>query len=361
MSTKVITKEDLQQILQRVGLDSLMDELIDRLTSALARFDATQTIIKQRDGFAYTLPSPGVLEWMPCMQAQDKVTVKMVAYNPRNPEVEHLPTILSSLSLYDVRNGTLLCLVDGTLPTALRTGAASAIASRILAKEDAHRLGMIGCGAQAVTQIHALSRVFDLREIQVYDRNRHNMDSLNRRLEHLGITVSPAPLQHLVESADILCTATSVDVHAGPIFADCNVQPWLHINAIGSDLPGKTELPLSLLQRAFICPDFIDQALVEGECQQLAKGDIDAMLVDLVQRPEAYRHIRNRLSVFDSTGYAIEDQVVMELLHDYAVSLHLGTELNIESNMADVFDPYALVKSSVVENQAEAALGTVLS
>jgi ornithine cyclodeaminase len=344
MKTKVITKSDLQQILSHLGLDRLMDELIDRLTLALARFDDSQTLIKKRDGFAYDQPHPGVLEWMPCMQSQGRVTLKMVAYNPKNPQLEQLPTILSSMSLYDARNGRLLCLVDGTLPTALRTGAASAIASRVLARADAQCLGMIGCGAQAVTQIHALSRIFDLSCIKVYDINSQNTESLNQRLAHLGIRVIPSPLHQLVESADILCTATSVEVQAGPIFADGRLKPWLHINAIGSDLPGKTELPLSVLKRAFVCPDFIEQARVEGECQQLDAADIDASLVDLVKQPEHYRAVQEQLSVFDSTGYAIEDQVVMELLYDYANSLNLGTELAIESYTEDVFDPYAVLK-----------------
>lgn len=354
MSTKVITKSDLQQILQRIGLNPLMDELIERLTLAFRLFNEDQTIVKKRDGYEYTRPYPGVFEWMPCMQREERVTVKMVAYNPKNPRIEQLPTILSSVSMYDACNGRLLCLVDGTLLTALRTGAASGIASRILAKEDSTSLGMIGCGAQAVTQIHAHCRIFDLKEILVYDTDSQNMNTLNQRLEHLGIEVIPSSLQQVVETVDILCTATSVDINAGPVFKYLNVKPWLHINSIGSDLPGKTELPIDLLKGAFVCPDFLEQAKVEGECQQLEDCDIDESLVEIVKNPEAFRVVRDRLSVFDSTGYALEDQVAMELLHDYAQQLNLGTEITIETNMDDVYDPYAVFREARLQELPEA-------
>ena len=345
MHTLVITKSDLRQILERVGLDTLMDEMIRRLTHALKGFDERHSTIKPRDGFQYTYPHPGVIEWMPSMRNQETITVKMVAYNPKNPERENLPTILSSASLYDAQTGSLRCLCDATFLTALRTGAASAIASQHLAREDAHILGMIGCGAQAVSQIHALSRCFPLREILVFDVAAAQCHSLPQRLAPLGLAVRVADVETVVQHADILCTATSVAIGEGPVFPPTEVKPWLHINAIGSDLPGKTELPLALLQKAFVCPDFPAQAKVEGECQQLADAAVGASLVDVVKQPEEFASLRTSLSIFDSTGYALEDQIALEMLHHYAQADQLGTPMHIEALTEDVYNPYSLLAS----------------
>ena len=126
----------------------------------------------------------------------------------------------------------------------------------------------------------------------------------------------------------------------GPVFVNGGEQPWLHINAVGSDFPGKTELPLELLRQAFVCPDFQDQAVVEGECQQLPPDEIGKDLASIAQDPKAYAKYRDQLTVFDSTGWAVEDLTAMELLLGYAKELQLGHYLEIESISSDPMNPY---------------------
>jgi L-lysine cyclodeaminase len=124
------------------------------------------------------------------------------------------------------------------------------------------------------------------------------------------------------------------------LFSTIETKPHLHINAVGSDFPGKIEIPLDLLQKSFVCPDFIDQAIVEGECQQLEKKDIGAGLIEVVQHHDKYAYLQNERSIFDSTGWALEDKGVMDLFLDCASQLGLGQELEIEHRSGDTKNPY---------------------
>lgn len=344
METLLLTGHDIRRILLHVGLDSLMDEMIARLTSALEAFDPERgdTVIPVRQGFEYHEPATGLLEWMPCMRKGAHATIKIVGYHPENPRKRNLPTIVSTVSAYDTTTGHLTCMMDGTLLTALRTGAASAVASGILARPEAKTAGLIGAGAQAVTQLHALTRVFDLREVLVYDVVPETARSFAQRVACFGggLAVETAPLDALVRTADIVCTATSVGIGEGPVFEGIEPKPWVHVNAVGSDFPGKTELPAELLRRSVVCPDAWEQALREGECQQLAPAEIGPCLYELVQHRDTCRFLQDRITVFDSTGWALEDDVAMHLLMDYAAALGLGTRLPVEISSEDALNPY---------------------
>ncbi len=345
MDTLILSAADIRAIAQHVGLDALMDEMIRRLTQALREYDPAATIVPVRGGFAYDRPETGLLEWMPALQTGDQVMVKIVGYHPCNPMLRQLPTILSTISVYDAGSGHLVGLADATFVTALRTGAASAIASRILAAPESRVAGLIGCGAQAVTQLHALSRVFPLAEVLYYDANPAVMESFPARLSFLpgSITLSPAGVATIVRTSDILTTATSVGVNRGPVFRDSRVKPWLHMNAVGSDFPGKVEIPVTLLRRSFVCPDFRAQAVNEGECQQLAPEEIGPDLDQLVKDEVEFHGMQQRLTVFDSTGFALEDLVAMGLLLDRAQELGLGRRIAVENISHDPRDPYCFL------------------
>jgi ornithine cyclodeaminase/alanine dehydrogenase-like protein (mu-crystallin family) len=330
-------------MVHRIGINALMDEMIERLTSAFVAYDPDETIIPARAGFQYDRPDIGLLEWMPAMQTGSAVTVKMVGYHPRNPSVKHLPTILSTISIYDTASGHLVGLADATFLTALRTGATSAIASKFMASPRSSVIGLIGAGAQAVTQLHALDRVFSLKKVMVYDSDPAISDSFLERTSFQGLNVvqvNKNSLNDLLQNSDIICTATSVDIGDGPVFEDTTTQPWLHINAVGSDFPGKTEIPKSLLQRSLVCPDFPEQAKNEGECQQLSAAEIGPSLVELIRDREKYAYITEIPTVFDSTGWALEDQVAADMLINFARQFNLGTTIQIESVSSDPRNPY---------------------
>lgn len=345
MSTLLLSPIDVQEIVRRVGVDALMGELTARLGAALAEFEPEKTEIPIRTGFNYRSPHFGLIEWMPLMQRGERVLMKSVGYHPHNGAEYGLPTILSTMSLFDPSTGRLLAMADGALLTAMRTGAASAVASRVLASPDSRTLGLIGCGAQAVTQLQALHQLFDFSEVLISDTDSAATASLPARVNSFfDAPMETVSAREAAERSDILCVATSVDVGAGPVFPDCETKPGLHVNAIGSDFPGKFEIPVELLRRSFVAADSIDQAMQEGECQQLERSEIHGTLVDLARRPNMFQDRRSKRTVFDSTGWALEDYVALELAIEYATDMGLGSRLDAEAIGADPRDPYGFLE-----------------
>lgn len=343
MKTRILSAEDVIAVARHAGLDSLMDEVISGFYSAC--LDATTDArfeIPQRGGFSYDHPTTGLLEWMPLHENGRCVVVKVVGYHPQNPAKQRMPTIMSSIMRFDTQTGHLQVVIDGTLATAIRTGAASAVASRALAMPESRSLALIGAGAQAVTQLHALSRVFSFEEVLVYDVDESVAGSFLERVRRLQLndsTISIVDSEEAIRKADIICTVTSVPVGGGPVFDDKDLKPWLHVNAVGSDFPGKTEVPKSLLSRSFVCPDFLPQARVEGECQMLDEDQIGAELPFVLRDGDRLPELQQRLTVFDSTGYALQDHIVLGAFERHARAMGLGQEIQLEC-VADPYDPY---------------------
>lgn len=339
LETLVVARSDVAAIVAAIGHDALMDEVIAGLDVAFREYGPHDNV-PARDGFAIGRRRQGTLEWMPIM-SRDQVLIKTVSYSPENPQDRNIPTILATISLYDPSSGHLVALCDGVLATAIRTGAASALASRALARPNSATLGLIGCGAQAVTQLHALARTFPIKQVRIFDTDTHVAHSFVRRVAFLGLDVQVAPLAQVEAEADILCTQTSVAVGDGPVLRGEALKPWVHINAVGSDLPGKIEVPRAVLARSLVCPDYRLQAVREGECQQLAPEQIGPQLFEVLQRPEDYRAHRERPTVFDSTGFALEDRVVAEVVLRHARALGRGTLIPVEYLAEDPLDPYS--------------------
>ncbi len=349
--TLLLSARDVQEIVLNKGLDEVMDSLIERLEKALQSYHPDEVKIPMRSGFNYEKPVTGLIEWMPLYHKGNDVVIKVVGYHPDNPSERNLPTIISSISAYCTKTGHLKGIIDGVLPTALRTGASSAVISKILAKKDAKILGLIGCGAQAVTQLHALSRVFDFEKILIFDTDKNALNSFAERTKslQLNIVIEAADITKIIEQSDVVCTATSVDVGKGPLFNGTASKPHLHINAVGADFPGKVEIPLSFLQESFVCPDFKLQALVEGECQRLDEKYIGPDWVQVIQNQQDYTKYQNEKTVFDSTGWALEDWVVTDLFMEYAAELGLGTAIELESIPEDAKSPYEFVREMPTE------------
>jgi ornithine cyclodeaminase/alanine dehydrogenase-like protein (mu-crystallin family) len=366
--TRLLSREDIATIAQTIGRDAIMDALIAALTDTLARYDSRMVEVRKRDGFNYdrrrgagtSTISPelagGLLEWMPVLDLGAAATIKLVSYNPRNPARHGIPTIIATNIQHDIKTGHLLAIADGVFLTALRTGAASAVATRILAHPEARSVGIIGCGAQAVTQLHALSRVMRVEKVLVFDIDPAAARSFSRRVEFLGIDVTIADVATIESEVDVLVTATSVALGDGPVFPGKKLLPHLHINAIGADVPGKTECPAAVVDgAALVCPDFRPQATVEGECQQLPEDRIGPSLAQLVKDSARYREYQTQLTIFDSTGFALEDKVALELFLGYADRLGLGTDIELEALPLDPLDPYSIEGIASVERFARAA------
>ncbi|MFD4636531.1 ornithine cyclodeaminase family protein [Lentzea sp. NPDC058436] len=342
MDTLLITPVDVLAVIERVGRTELMNRIISRLHLGLARSHAEgREPSPPRGGFVRQDPLPGVTEWMPHHDVGESITIKTISYSPANPRKFGLPTITGTVARFDDKTGTMIALADGVVLTAMRTGAASAVASRILAHPDSSTVGLIGTGTQAVTQLHALSLVLPIRRALVWDLDPGHSASLARRTDFLGIDVVQSDPRTILAESDVITTATSVGVGEGPVVPDGACRPHLHLNAVGSDLIGKTELPKSLLERALVVPDHPAQALMEGECQQLTSDQIGPGLAALCHDPAAYQHARDTLTVFDSTGFALEDHLALDTLIEAALEAGVGSRVSLEYQPADPLDPYS--------------------
>jgi ornithine cyclodeaminase/alanine dehydrogenase-like protein (mu-crystallin family) len=283
---------------------------------------------------------------MPILRRGQSVVIKLVGYHPANPR-RRLATVQASILRIETASGRLNAMVEGSFATALRTGAASAIATRLCSAPDSRVVGLVGCGAQAVTQLHALSRVMSIDDVLFYDTDPVAMASLAQRVAFLGLRCRGANLREIERGSDVLCTATSVEVGAGPVIGGCELQPHVHVNAVGADLPGKIELPLALLKNSFVVADFPAQARLEGECQQLDPSDMGPALHEVVKDPALAARHRLRRTVFDSTGFALEDEAVAEVLIDHARARGIGLRLDLNASEIDPRDPYALSRVSL--------------
>lgn len=347
LSTLLLDVDDLASVLDEVGLETFLDELIERLTVDISAFDPTHVQQKVCTGFNYDVPELGMIEWMSTMLTGDIVAVKTVGYHPRNPVERSIPSVLATTALYDTNSGGLVALTEATLLTALRTGAASAVVTNAVAKDGPITLGVVGCGAQAVTQIHAISRTREISRLIVTDIDGENAKSLVARLpEDL-----PKPEVHTragfdlaVPELDVLVTATSVEPGGHPVVGLELAAPHLHINAVGADVPGKTELSQAYVRNddVVVIPDVIEQCLAGGEAQRLGRGELGPDIVEVLARD--WDALRNQQTVFDSTGWAYEDLIAATLFVAHAIRLELGVTVDLQRAPVDPLDPYEILR-----------------
>jgi alanine dehydrogenase len=236
--------------------------------------------------------------------------VKNVNVHPGN---RGMPTVMATITLVDPRTGFPLAIMDGTYLTSLRTGAAGAVAARYLAREDARVAGFVGAGRQAATQLDGLMITRPgIRSVLACDLDTDSSRRfcLQCRERYDIEAASAASIEEVVRSSDILTTTTPART---PIVRDEWVRPGTHINAIGADAPGKQELDPAILKRARIVIDSWEQASHSGEINvPLAQGlltrdDIACDIGELVTGRKPGRTRPDDVTVFDSTGLAVQD------------------------------------------------------
>lgn len=244
---------------------------------------------------------------------------KIVNVHPENPK-KGLRTVMAVIILNDAKTGLTLAFMDGTYITGMRTGSASAVATKYLARKNAKTLGVVGAGYQSIFQIAAITKVRNIKEIFVYDIRDSCIKSLAKTLEKLGIKIKKATLKEVVQK-DILVTVTPA---RSPVVKKEWVLPGTHINAIGADAPGKEELDPRILKKAKIIIDDWHQAMCCGEVNvPLSKGfiqkkDIYASLGEIVSGKKPGRKNDREITVFDSTGLAIQDLFTANLVYKRA-------------------------------------------
>jgi ornithine cyclodeaminase len=297
--------ERIQELVARRGVARFIEELAAEIESDFLRWDAFDKSPR------HATHSPvGVIELMPASDGR-LYAFKYVNGHPRNTAVGLL-TVTAFGVLADVQTGYPLLLSELTLTTALRTAATSALAARRMARPGSQVMALIGNGAQSEFQTIAFQHMLGIREVRLYDIDPRATDKLEHNLARLRLpqltVVRCDSTAAAVAGADIITTATA-DKRNATILAPQLVVPGMHLNAVGGDCPGKTELHREILLRpdARVVVEFEPQSRIEGEIQQMDSSYPVTELTAVLAGRVPGRLQRSDVTIFDSVGFALED------------------------------------------------------
>ena len=331
---RVITVDDVRQLLRKLTLKQFFLKLVDRIERDFARSHDFEKTPRHASHYPQ-----GVIELMPAAD-QDYYSVKFVNGHPNNPK-QHKQTVVALGILADVQTGYPVLISEMTVLTALRTAATSALVSQYLAPKGAKRFGIIGTGAQSEFQVLAHHFLLGVNEIYYYDIDSKAMEKFANNLSNYDLElIACQSAEEVVSHSQILTTATANKLKA-KIVEEAWVRPGLHINGIGGDCPGKTELDTNLLSRCKIVVEHLEQTRHEGEIQSLKSGPIYAELWELCAKKKVGRESEQEITLFDSVGFAIEDYSILRLIYSLAEEWHIGHMLDMVPAVSDPKDLYA--------------------
>jgi alanine dehydrogenase len=261
------------------------------------------------------------------------VAAKINANFPGNPQ-KGLPTIQGLVALYDGDDGRPLAVMDSIELTALRTAAATAVAARVLARRDASTVALCGCGVQGAYQVKALAVVRPLSAVRVHDRDHERAGQFASDLaREIGASVSVAEdWREAARSADIVVTCTTSKV---PIVGTDHLRPGAFLAAVGADNPEKSEVEPALMARSRVYVDSIAQASTIGDLHHaIAQGamrpqDVQAEIWEVVAGRKAGRGSQDEITVFDSTGVAVQDVAAAALVYERAEAAGRGLRFDL--------------------------------
>lgn len=288
----------------------------------------------------------GVIELMP---TADRATYsfKYVNGHPSNP-ANGFQTVTAFGVLADVATGYPTFWSEMTILTALRTAATSALVARTLARPDSRVMALIGAGAQAEFQTLAFRALLGIEQIRVWDTDPLAVEKYRANLAGTGIDIVVATsARAAVAGADIITTCTADKTNATILTADM-VLPGVHVNAIGGDCPGKTELDADILRGATVFVEFTEQTRIEGELQQLPDTFAVTEIWEVLAGLKAGRTSAEQVTVFDSVGFAIEDFSALCYLRDSLQGSDYAVDLELIADPADPKDLFSLVRRTTV-------------
>ncbi len=283
----------------------------------------------------------GVIELMPTSD-RETYSFKYVNGHPSNPG-RGFQTVTAFGVLADVHNGYPVFLAEMTLLTALRTAATSAMAARHLARPGSRRMALIGAGSQAEFQALGMRAALGIDRLSVFDVDPAAVEKLERNLAPLGFEVAAAAsAADAVRESDVVTTCTADKALAAVLDAS-DLRPGMHLNAIGGDCPGKTELDPAILAMADVFVEFEPQTRVEGEIQQVA-ADFPVTELHRVVRGEAPgRRTDAQITLFDSVGFAVEDFSALRMLREETTGTGYTARLDLVAEPEDPKDLFGMV------------------
>jgi len=338
--TRFIDVPTMSRLVQDIGIMPFIGSLAVAIREDFIRwhdFDKSARVANHSD--------IGVIELMPVSNAE-RYSFKYVNGHPSNT-TRGLYTVMAFGILAEVETGFPVLLSELTVATALRTCATSLMAARVLARPDARRMALIGNGAQSEFQALAFHGHLGIEEVVVYDVDRGATEKLIRNLSAYPALriIRAGSTAEAVRGADIVTTVTADKAHATILTPDM-IEPGMHINAVGGDCPGKTELHADVLRRGRVFVEYEPQTRIEGDIQQLAD---DFPVVDLwrvLAGTETGRQSADQVTVFDSVGFALEDYSTLRYVHAEAMRRNLGTDVELVPWADDPKDLFRYTRAS---------------
>ena len=324
-----VSVDHMMQLIHHIGLADMLRGLAAYIEDDFKRwelFDKTPRVASHS--------AEGVIELMPTSDGET-YGFKYVNGHPKNT-ADGLQTVTAFGLLADVNTGYPVLLTEMTMLTALRTAATSALIAKTLAPKDATTMAMIGNGAQSEFQSLAMQAIAGVTHVRLYDIDPAATAKCAANLAKTGLHVTAcATAEEAIEGAQILTTCTADKAYA-TILTDNMVGAGVHINAIGGDCPGKTEIAPAILERGDIFVEYSPQTRIEGDIQQLDADHTVTELWQVLTGQAAGRTSDKQITIFDSVGFAIEDFSALRFVRDQIDGTDFFHPLDL---LADPDDP----------------------
>ncbi|SCB61940.1 ornithine cyclodeaminase [Rhizobium aethiopicum] len=324
MKTLLLKKDEVSRLIS-------VTEVIAAVEEAYKAFSSDQ--VEQPDYMGIDLPSPrGEIDFkLGYYKANEIISMKASSGGfIDNPTAHGVPNGMATISLFDARSGALICVMDGSLILGLRTGASGAVSVKALARKNATVVASIGTGNQARMQIRSINEIMKIEELHAWDNNPDTLFKYKTDIEsELGIPVTVAKSKEdAVRQADILVTTTR---GKGSLVEADWIRPGTHIVAIGTDQQGKQELDPEIFRNAKLVVDSIAQCTEKGETWHplnkniITKDDIHGEIGEILLGRKPGRESDDEITIFDSTGMAIQDNTTASKIYHNAIANNVGT------------------------------------
>jgi ornithine cyclodeaminase len=306
---RLVEVDHVVALVRRRGIANVLREIADYLAADYRRWPEFDKSPR------YASHSPqGVIELMPTAD-REAFAFKYVNGHPAN-QANGLQTVTGFGVLADVATGYPYLIAEMTIMTALRTAAMSALAAKHLARPDARSMAIIGLGAQAEFQAEAFRALLGIDRLSIYDVDPAATAKFRANMADRDFTIHVArSAPEAVEGADIITTVTA-DKRRATVVSDNMVGAGVHINAVGGDCPGKTELQRAIIERSSVFVEYLPQTRIEGEIQQMPESFAATELWQVITGEAAGRTSAGEITLFDSVGFAIEDFSALRYLAD---------------------------------------------
>jgi ornithine cyclodeaminase len=331
-----VSVDHMMKLVLKVGIDRFLTELAATIEEDFRRwpvFDKTPRVASHS--------KEGVIELMPTSDGT-LYGFKYVNGHPKNTR-DGRQTVTAFGVLSDVGNGYPMLLTEMTILTALRTAATSAVAAKYLARPNSRTMAVIGNGAQSEFQARAFKSLLGIDRLRLFDIDASATRKCAENLAGLGFTIEECrSVEDAVEGADIITTVTA-DKQYATILSDNHVGPGAHINAVGGDCPGKTELSKDILLRSDIFVEYPPQTRIEGEIQQLPAEHPVIELWQVMTGETEGRRSADQITLFDSVGFAIEDFSALRYVREKIAEHGMFTELDLLADPDEPRDLYGML------------------